>query len=37
MLLHAKHASSNYRSMVIVTEDTDVFIILPFSIQSDKW
>ena len=27
MLLHTKHASSNYRSMVIVTEDTDVFII----------
>ena len=27
MLLHTKHASSNYRSMFIVTEDTDVFII----------
>ena len=27
MLLHAKHASSNYKSIVIVTEDTDVFII----------
>ena len=27
LLLHAKHASSNYKSMVIVTEDTDVFII----------
>ena len=27
MLLHTKHASSNYRSMVIMTEDTDVFII----------
>ena len=27
MLLHTKHASSNYRSMVIVTKDTDVFII----------
>ena len=26
-LLHTKHASRNYRSMVIVTEDTDVFII----------
>ena len=26
-LLHTKHASSNYISMVIVTEDTDVFII----------
>ena len=27
MLLHAKHASSNYKSIVIVTEDTDVFVI----------
>ena len=27
VLLHTKHASSNYISMVIVTEDTDVFII----------
>ena len=27
MLLHAKHASNNFKSMVIVTEDTDVFII----------
>ena len=26
-LLHTKHASSNYISMVIVTDDTDVFII----------
>ena len=26
-LLHTKHASSNYIHMVIVTEDTDVFII----------
>ena len=26
-LLHTKHASSNYISMDIVTEDTDVFII----------
>ena len=26
-LLHTKHASSNYIYMVIVTEDTDVFII----------
>ena len=27
MLLHAKHVSNNYKSIVIVTEDTDVFII----------
>ena len=26
-LLHTKHASGNYIYMVIVTEDTDVFII----------
>ena len=27
MLLHAKHASADYEAMVIVTEDTDVFIL----------
>ena len=27
MQLHTKHASSSYRSMVIVTDDTGVFII----------
>ena len=27
MLLHAKHASANYKAIVIVAEDTDVFIL----------
>ena len=32
MLLHAKHASTNYRSMVFVIENTYMFIIC-----LDKW
>ena len=38
MLLHAKHASSDYTDIVIATPDTDVFIIaLAKQVEIDAW
>ena len=28
MMIHVKHAAASYRNVVVVSEDTDVFVIL---------